>query len=174
VTLCDKILSTFNTNRLSRYFGVRQESKDEESRATHKEMEAQKELLADMLYRKARALAYMDLPAKYSPPDSKPARTFPKTYEERDKLFEETYVELSKWVDPKDSKYILVYLRRERRHSRPATALKALNEHIKNSPLKKLLYKKRADIFDELGWEQWREYERKWMLLRFPSAYPPF
>jgi tripeptidyl-peptidase-2 len=174
VKLCDKILATINTSRLSRYFGKRQDPRDDTDKAAHSEMESQRALLLDTLYRKVRAFAYMDLPEKYSPRDSKPARTFPRTFEERDKLFEEAYAELSKWVDPKDSKYILVYLRRERRHSRPATALKALNEHIKKSPPKKLLYKKRADIFDELGWTHWRDYERKWMLLRFPSAYPPF
>jgi len=174
VELTDKILATINTKRLSRHFGVRHEAEDESPGKAHEEMQSQKELLADTLYRKARALAYMDLPAKYSPPDSKPARKFPKTFEERDTLFERTYSELSKWVDPKDAKYILLYLRRERRNDRPATALKALNEHVKNSPPKKLLHKKRADIFDELGWIHWRDYERKWMLIRFPSAYPPF
>lgn len=174
IEFCDEILSKINTNHLSRYFGIRQDPKDESARAAHQEMDSQKELLVDTLYRKARALAYMDLPAKYSPPDSKPARKFPKTFEKRDKLFEEAYAELSKWVDPKDAKYVLVFLRRERRHSRPATALKVLNEHINNSPPKKLLYKKRADIFDELGWKHWHDYEQKWMLLRFPAAYPPF
>lgn len=174
VELCDEIRATINTKKLSRYFGVRHELSDKSARKSQQQMQAEKDLLADTLYRKARALAYMDLPAKYSPPDSKPARKFPQTFEERDKLFEATYAELSNWVDPRDAKYILLYLRRQRRQDRPAMALKALNEHIKNSPPKKLLQKKRADILDELGWEHWRDYERKWMLIRFPSAYPPF
>ncbi|MCH7725669.1 MAG: S8 family serine peptidase, partial [Planctomycetes bacterium] len=88
VRLCDKVIAQVDTKKLVTHYGVRLNPDDEEAVKERKEMDRQKELLADMLYRKGRALAYMDLPEKYSPPGGPAAKKFPKKLEDRDKLFD--------------------------------------------------------------------------------------
>ena len=171
---CDAVLEIIDTTKLAAHYGVQLDADDTEATNVRKEMDKQKEVLIDALYRKARALAYMDLPAKYSKPGDPPAKQFPESFEERNKLFEAAYTELKKWTDPAEGKHVLLHIRRQRRHNRQASALKSLNEHIHDSPPTRLLFKKRSDIYDELGWDQWRDYEQKWMILRFPGSYPRF
>ncbi len=174
VTQCDRLIALIDQGKLAAHYGVNINPDDEEAAKTRKEMDKQKAILVDALYRKGRALAYMDLPEKYGKPGEPPAKQFPDKREDRDKLFEDNFAQLQKWADVTESKYVLLHIRRERRHGRFGLALESVNKEIKSQPPKKLLFKKRGDIYDELGWKGWRDYERKWMLLRFPADYPPF
>ena len=171
---CDKIIAEIDQEQLAAHYGIQLNEDDKKAKTLRKEMDRKKSILTDALYRKGRALAYMDLPSKYSKPDEPPVKKFPKSKKERNKLFEATFAELEKWVDLKEPKYVLLHIRRERRLQRQGNALEALNDHIEESKPTKLLFKKRGDLYDELGWDHWRDYERKWMILRFPAGYPPF
>jgi len=176
VAAADRIIDAVDTDRLAAHFGRRVDQDDPRAVEKHKEMERRKKILVDTLYRKGRALAYMDLPRKYSKPEERDMeiRKFPESEKERRKRFEANFRELQRWVDTTGKEYFLLHARRERRHGRPALALKLINRHLKDTPTRRLLYKKRGDLFDELGWNHWRDYQRKWMLLRFPEHYPPF
>ena len=88
--------------------------------------------------------------------------------------FERTFAELRKWVDTTDDKYVLLHIRREKRHGRLGNALELLNRHITKSKQQKMLFDKRIKLLNELGWAHWRDYEKKWLLLRMPKEYAPF
>lgn len=88
-------------------------------------------------------------------------------------MFEKTFDELESWVDTTDKKYALVHLRRLRRLDRQAEALQLLNKMIAEDPTNLLLYKKRSDIYGELGWEFAEKYEEKWRNLRKRDDYLP-
>ena len=81
--------------------------------------------LVDALYRKGRAIAYMDLPpVPGAPPMEIPKK--PKKRAARDKLFEANYAQLRQWVDLDQPKYALLKVRRERRLGRPASQGRSL------------------------------------------------
>jgi len=172
VRAADRILEQINTKKLARYFG-RKISAEQAETSRHQRMQQQREILADTLYRKGRAIAFMDLPPKPGH-DPEPVAKFPDQESRRTKLFEKNFRELARWVDTTDAKYILLHLRRERRHARQATALRLLDEHIKKSPPEYLHNRKRRDMYRELGWEHAFDYENRWLLIRFPDRYPPF
>jgi tripeptidyl-peptidase-2 len=177
VAAADAVIARIDQKKLAAYFGVRHDSDEatDKEKATAKEMNQQKATLVDALYRKARAIAYMDLPEKQTEPEKfKKIRREPKEVEKRNEMFEKAYAELAKWVDPTESDYVLLHIRRERRHDRLGEALKLLVDHAGDSPLDKKLLKKQADVCEDLGWDSWRDYFRNWMVVGFPEKYPPF
>jgi len=175
VRLCDAFISKIDTKKMAAHYGVRLNPEDKKAAQTRRTMDKQKAFLADVLYRKARAVAFMDLPYAQEEKDwgyQRPA--FPTSKKARTKLFEETYAELLKWVDVTDTKYALLAIRRYRRLGRHTEALKLLDKQLGRVPSEYRLYKKRADIFKEMGWTHWEKYERVWMSLRFQKKYQPF
>jgi tripeptidyl-peptidase-2 len=172
VKACSRVLKRINRKRLASHYGVRLNTTDAKAVQERKKNDEQKKILIDMLYRKGWAVAFMDLPPKPGQPMEIPKR--PKNSEARDKLFEETYAELARWIDMSDPQVILLNIRRERRQKRPAAALKLLDKAIAATPLDKRLYQKRADIFGELGWKDWQAVELKRMITRYPDHYPGF
>ena len=174
VKACDKVINAAKTKPLAAYFGIRRDPKTDEEKETHKIMTERRDALIDALYHKARAIAYMDLPVDPSDKDKPAVAKSPKTEEQRDALFEKTYKQLSGWVDPTEKKYALVHIRRLRRHDHQAEALEELSKIISEEPTNLLLYKKRADMYGELGWENLQQNENQWKLLRKRSNYLPF
>ena len=125
------------------------------------------EALADTLYRKGRALGYMELPdviARYPIAD-------PKVH---DKTFEENFAKLRLWGDTTDRKYVLLHIRRERRKGRYGKALKLLNRFIPTSAPNYWYIKKRRDVYESLGWKHLAEYESRSLMISFPKDYEPF
>jgi hypothetical protein len=90
------------------------------------------------------------------------------------RAFEQAFAELQKWVDTTTDDYLMLHIDREAHHGRLGGALKLLNKKIADSKPEKELFEKRIKLLDRLGWPQWKQYEERWMLLRFPAAYPPF
>ncbi len=37
-----------------------------------------------------------------------------------------------------------------------------------------MLDKKRRDLYESLGWDDWSDYEQQWMRIRFPKSDVPF
>ena len=62
---------------------------------------------------------------------------------------------------------------RERRRNRPATALGVLDGRLKGDASRDL-HEQRIELLVELGWANWAERERSWLLIRYPVGYPPF
>ena len=175
VRLCDAFISKIDTTKMAAHYGVRLNPEDKKAASTRRAMDKQKAFLADLLYRKARAVAFMDLPYTQEEKDWGYKRPpFPTSKKARTKLFEQTYAELLKWVDVTGTKYALLAIRRYRRLGRHTEALKLLNKHMGRVPSEYRLYKKRADIYKEMGWSHWERYERVWMSLRFQKKYQPF
>lgn len=166
VKAADAIIKTIPLGKVERYFGTNQMPESPEEKKLHQEMTEKRDALIDALYRKARAIAYMDLPPDPENPEPKDMPKRPRTEEKRDELFEKTFKQLAAWVDTTDPKYALVHIRRLRRQERPAEALDVLNQLISKEPTNLLFYKKRADIYGELGWDFAVEHENQWRKLR--------
>jgi hypothetical protein len=130
-------------------------------------MDEQRAILVDTLYRKGRALGYMELPdvVEKHPIEDQTAL---------DAAFEANFAELAKWVDTTAADYFLLHDRRERRQERYGKALELLNRHIPNSEPDYWHFKKRRDIYGELGWKHLQAWEASWLVRRFPKAYEPF
>ncbi len=176
VVAADAVIAQIDTAKLAAHYGVKLDPEDKLSAKVRKEMDKQKATLTDALYRKGRAIAFMDLPKKYLKPEDRALEVpkHPENKGERNKLFNETFAELAKWVDTSDSKFVLLSVRRQRRNKNPGAALRLLRAHIAASPPSVKLDKKLGDLYDELGWRHWRDYQKKWMILRHPVAYPLF
>jgi tripeptidyl-peptidase-2 len=166
VAAADAVIAAVNRDDLARHFGTQIEADDPEQAAARKQRTAERDDLADALYRKGRALGYMELPEVVEKqPIADPAA--------HDAAFEETFRELSRWVDTTDDKYYLLHVRRDRRKGRQGLALKLLNRHLASEAPNEEHFEKRRDMYGELGWDDWRDYEQRWMLIRFPDEYQP-
>lgn len=94
----------------------------------------------------------------------------------QDDRFEETYLELRKWVDISSTKYSLLTVIRERRAGRLGTAMKVLGELMQDEgkPPKRNLFELQIRLLEQIGWLHWAAYTRKWMLVCFPPNHPLF
>ncbi|MEQ8789066.1 MAG: S8 family serine peptidase [Pirellulaceae bacterium] len=128
---------------------------------------AHKKIQIDTLYRKGRALGYMELPDVI---DKHPIED-PQAHDE---AFEANFAELQKLVDTTGDDYFLLHLRRDRRKQRHGQALELLNRHIPRSAPNYWHYKKRRDLYDELNWQHLHVWEAAWLVRRFPQEYAPF
>ena len=155
VAAADAVIATIDVDKLAKTLGKRGgRSKD-------------KDVLVDALYRKGRALAYMELPdvVDKHPIADKAAH---------DKAFKSNFKALGNWVDTTEKKYVLLHIRHERRRGRPAIALKWLQKYYPGTPANFWHVKKRRDLYEKLGWSHCHQYEQRWLLVRFPKTYESF
>ena len=163
----DRILKHINQKRLARYFGGTSAASRQTNPSLHQQRSTERAHLVDALYRKGRALGYMELPDVIQVHPIQNQRT-------HDRLFETNFQQLSRWVDTTDRKYCLLHVRRERRQQRYGAALRLLNQHIQAGNATYWFYKKRRDLYELTGWQHLRDYEHRWLLLRFPAQQVPF
>ena len=167
VAAADAILDRINRGRLARYFGTASKTGRADKPALHEQRTRERERLIDALYRKGRALAYMELPDV--------VKTHPiKNQRAHNRAFETNFQQLAKWVDTTDRKYCLLHVRRDRRQQRYGAALRLLNQQIRDGNANYWFFKKRRDLYELSGWQHLRDYEHRWLLLRFPSQRLPF
>ena len=159
VAAADAVIATVNRRRLARHFGTRPDPEQAERNA---EREAERSALIDALYRKGRALGFMELPEVLAehPIEYKAAH---------DAAFERTFEQLSRWADTTEADYFRLHARRDSRRERFAQALQLLNRHADDFTDDQEFAEKRRDLYEELGWNDWRDYEQRWILRRFPS-----
>ena len=160
VAAADKVIAQIDTTQLARHFGKR--VVDAKARAQDSKLKRQRDILLDALYRKGRALGYMELPDVIA---TKPI----KDVKAHNAAFEANFIELSRWTDTTAEKYALLHIRRDRRRGNYGSALKLLNKYISSSVSNYWYYKKRRDIYEKLGWLHLQQYEAKWLELRFQS-----
>ncbi len=168
IALCDQILGEIDQESLRQRQWNQGQNPGDKQDAQHatpspRSWQNQREVLIDTLYRKGRALGYQELPdvvAKYPIEDQA----------EHHRLFEAAVAELGKWVDTTKLDYFLLHIRRDRRRGDRGAALKLLNRYIRTSPPTYFYYKKRRDLYQELGWDCWYQYESHWLIRRFPAA----
>ncbi len=167
VDAADAVITQLNPNRLDLLYRSRINSEDAKAKREQTIYAKQRKQLVDALYRKGRALGYMELPevlAKHPIQD-------PKAH---NKAFEDNFAELSRWVDTTESEYVLLHIRRLRRLNRNGEALKLLNKEIAQSAPNYWLYKKRRDVFKDLGWNHAYERAARWLAIRFPKHHDVF
>tara|TARA_Y100001934_G_scaffold270920_1_gene356603 strand:+ start:1851 stop:5675 length:3825 start_codon:yes stop_codon:yes gene_type:complete len=177
----DKVIAKFDTKAMREHYGANLDSEDVEAAEIRKKMDKDKAILADALYRKGRAIAYAeDLNQKIrAAKKAKDEKALKELGSEALKLpkraFDKNFRELRKWVTTTDDAYVLLHIRHERRQRRYAHGLKLLQARMAklSNPDRKYL-DKRIKIIESLGWKDWAEYEKKWNILRFPTAYQPF
>jgi tripeptidyl-peptidase-2 len=166
VAAADAVIAAINREELARHFGTQIDEDEPEQTKARKELTAERDDLADALYRKGRALGYMELPEVVVKRPIADAAA-------HDAAFEGNFRELSRWVDTTADKYYLLQVRRDRRKGRQGLALELLNRHLATGSPNEEHFEKRRDMYGELGWDDWRDYEQRWMLIRFPAEYQP-
>ncbi len=168
IAAADDVIDTIKPNKVARRLALRANPDRPHAVQRRKQAEEQRDILVDALYRKARALAYQELPdvVEKHPIEDQVAL---------DEAFEETFQQFARWVDTTEEEYYLLHIRRERRRGRYGAALKVLNEQMGDtSPPSRLQHKKRRDLYELLGWDDWQAYEHKWMQIGYPEEYPEF
>jgi hypothetical protein len=151
VAATDDVLNLIDTAELARDLGLR--------KAT---AEARRDLLADVLYRKGRALGYMELPdvlQQFPIPDAAA----------HNQAFEQTFSELQRWVDTTQRKYVLLHVRRDRRRGHLVDAVEQLQRLIDQQPANYWYFKKLRDVYSDLGWSHLHRNAASWLVLRYPS-----
>jgi hypothetical protein len=129
-------------------------------------MEQKKGILVEALARKIFALL-----------DMKEETTYAQTVEE-------TFARLESWVEPgSNGKLSTLYIEKELRDGRSGCALKIINKLLSSDkkengaihPLSKSsLYRKRAAIFEMLGYRVLAACDEKMRLIASPNDYAPF
>lgn len=100
--------------------------------------------ITDALYRRGRALGYMELPDVIARHPIQDQRWL-------NEEFEATFQKLKQRVDVTAPNYILLYIRRERRLGNRGLALDLVNHYQKTHPDPVWHFKKRLDLMKELG-----------------------
>lgn len=103
-----------------------------------------RDLIADTLYRRGRALGYMELPDVIAVHPILDQQWL-------DTEFEATFQRLKKWVDVRNPEYILLAIRRERRLGNRGLALNLVDQYRKTHPKPVWHFKKKLDLMAELG-----------------------
>ncbi|MBT6154691.1 MAG: S8 family serine peptidase [Planctomycetaceae bacterium] len=167
VTAADAVIARLHPKELAAHFGTNVNPGDTKAVQLRKTMNDHKAILIDTLYRKGRALGYMELPDVV-------ARHPVEDQQAHDKAFAENFAELARWVDTTAREYVLLHIRRERRQARYGNALQLLNKYIPSSEPNYWYIKKRRDVFEKLGWTHCWEQEKRRLMIQFPKEYEPF
>eukprot|EP01134_Creolimax_fragrantissima_P002465 CFRG2465T1 len=158
IKCADELLNRIDQHSLAAYFGMTQEKDDPKK----KEMNSQKTMLVDALFRKARAYAALISNGK----DCK-----------RD--FEDTFELLSKWISEKDKEankrdiLIIVYhVINARYGSAVKIAQKVMKDNINGDLGRRLSLYIREVLYAHLNWEHLQEHESQAVYRNLPAAFP--
>ncbi|KAG0176962.1 tripeptidyl-peptidase II Tpp2 [Apophysomyces sp. BC1034] len=98
--------------------------------------------------------------------------------------FETSYKTLLQWTseDASDLEWLLIKVKRERRAGCHGNALKAVQKYLDEAAVQadtvkniQKIWTIRAQLYRDLGWETWTEYDTKWSVIRLPpGGYAPF
>ena len=162
VSTANKLLKTIDQKSLLLYFGKRPVEGTK-----HQKMVAEKTLLIDTLYRKGRALGYMELPDVLMKQKIKNPTA-------HNRQFLENYEQLKNWGDMSEPEYFLLQVRHFRRQQKYAEALAVLQNQIFQEPAEFWHYKKQRDLFHDSGWKNLSEEATEQLYLRFPKESEQF
>jgi len=175
VSAADEVIQRVDTNELARVLGLRTGGSEDSLQAQTRE---QKDVLIDALYRKGRALAWMELPDEEADGVTRGVEeaTAEPPFEPREiaEAFERNFAELERWIDPESDQVALLNIRREWRQGRLGKALELLQRQLDRHPKDRRLWNKRVELLRELGWTSWSKSAERALLVQFPGDYPPF
>lgn len=153
--LLEQMIQRLNETEIREYFAVRHTPKTKNEREKMAQMTSDKEQLLDLIYRKARALAYQET-----------------LTQEKTEAFDNALLKLRSWIDTNHSTYRLLDIREFRRQEAYGSALTLLNESIKENPNDAKLLKKKIKILNTLDWPFWVQYAHVQSYHRLPNLYP--
>ncbi len=165
VEAADAVLAKLDTGEIALALFGRSAADDKDATKARKSAEKKKALLIDTLYRKGRALGYMELPEVV-------AKNPIKDQKAHDKEFEATYKALSKWVDPTGSDYFLLHIRRAARKQQLGESLKWLNKYSSGSAPNYWYLEKRRKLYEALGWDHLADNAWQLRTSHFPNGKP--
>jgi subtilisin family serine protease len=165
VEAADAVLAQLDEAAIAMALVGRLDANDKEAGKARKSAEKKKSLLIDTLYRKGRALGYMELPEVL-------AKNPIKDKKAHNKAFEDAYKALSKWVDPTGSDYFLLHIRREARKQHLGESLKWLNKYSGDAAPNYWYLEKRRKIYEALGWDHLTENAWQLRTSHFPNGKP--
>ena len=189
----EAILSVIDTKELAIYLGLQTDlvAGGETAKNKKKEMDSQKSAVILSLLWKSRILRQrvVTLEALEQPDSSEKMESLMND-------FDASLCQLAQWLTSpptSDGKYLSLWVWRLRQKGMLGAALKAINKYIgdtKNlasakdgsdensvdAPLKvwKNLVQVKSEILEELGWELWKSYEKRWCVVRSPPSYTTF
>ena len=167
IAAADAVVAAVDRDKLAADYGTNVNPDDAEAVARRRQMDQERDILTGALYRKGRALAYMELPEiTAKQPIEDPAA--------HDLAFENNFAQLARWVDTTDEKYSLLHIRRDWRRGQYGKALKQLEQRMRHRIPDPKHIKKRRDLYEDLGWDHAANYESKWLILRFPKHFEAF
>ncbi|RHY41327.1 hypothetical protein DYB38_000207 [Aphanomyces astaci] len=153
------IVSAVDTQALAAHYGVKLLPGDTAQAKLRKDKDAEKAALVDALSRQARALGDLKDEA----------------------AFVQVFQALQKWVDTEDNQYVYAAVHNDLRQGHKGLALKRLQKvsELPSDDLEKIIPLKevqdmRAQLYTELGWTHWVEYEKNWKILNNPASYALF
>jgi hypothetical protein len=153
----DAILKQLDLDGLQQYLGTPADETATNKDELKKKWDAQKAALITALRAQARVRLAL-------------AKADKKTIAE----FETAWKKLTRWNPATDAANADLLLERELLHGRLGNAVKILTAKIAKSPDTRAHYETRAELLGKLGWPEWQTHEKKSLLVRFPSEYPPF
>ena len=165
VAAADAVLAQLDEAQIAMALTGRSEADDKEAAQARKTAEKKKSLLIDTLYRKGRALGYMELPEVI---EKNPIMD----QKAHDKAFEANYKALTKWVDPTGSDYFLLHIRREARKQNFGESLKWLNRYSSGEAPNYWYFEKRRKYYEALGWKHLAENAWQLRTSHFPAGQP--
>ena len=163
VAAADAVIAKIDTAQIEAGLGLRPAAGDRAASKKKKDSENLKSLLVDTLYRKGRALGYMELPdvLKKSPIKDKKAH---------DEAFEATYEELARWDDVTSSKHFLLHIRRAARKKQYGESLKWLNKYAGGPGSNYWHLEKRRQYYKALGWKHLEANAESLLRVYFPNG----
>ncbi|KAI5070002.1 hypothetical protein GOP47_0014345 [Adiantum capillus-veneris] len=197
IDAADQVIDVIDKEALAKFFGMKSVAEEPEAMKIDQEMEKQHDALVDALYKKGLALAELEddsIVELVTGEDLKGGESTEERTESpnstdisiqggtqglsaaSDDSFEETYLELRKWIDISSTRYSLLKVIHEKRAGRFGTALKVLNELLQDDGKapKRSLYELQVYLLENIGWGHWAVLARKMLLVYFPSNYPLF
>jgi tripeptidyl-peptidase-2 len=165
VAAADAVLAQLDEAEIALALIGRSEADNKGDTKKRKSAEKKKSLLIDTLYRKGRALGFMNLPEVLAKNPIKDRKAY-------NKSFEDNYKALTKWVDPTGSDYFLLHIRREARKQHLGESLKWLNKHSGGAAPNYWYLEKRRKYYEALGWKHLSENAWRVRTSHFPGGKP--
>ena len=160
IQVSDAILAKFNTSELFEFYGQKKpENESDEQKEQRKENDDKKKQLIHAL--KNKVLAYAAVLDK----------------DQHRSEFDTSLKALQQWSsdDSSDLASLLIKVKQEREAGHPGNALKAIQKYLSDASftadtIKDIakVWAVRNELYKELGWDLWTEYDDKWNLIRQP------
>lgn len=165
VSAADAVLTQIDTASIEAGLGLRPADGDGGASKQKKDAEKLKGLLVDTLYRKGRALGYMELPEVLE-------RWPIKDQKAHDEVFEANYKELVRWDDATSEKHFLLHIRRAAKKKQLGESLKWLNKYAGGPSSNYWHLEKRRKFYEALGWRHLEANAQGLLRAHFPNGKP--